>query len=93
MYVFFFFLLLLLLLFLLVSDCRYGVSPVNYPDPELTTVTVAKEFAVLLCEFLLFIRSQGKQNSCMGYYGIRGAFGGENFNTNQANSRRKGARN
>ena len=35
-----------------------------------TTVTVAKEFAVLLCEFLLFIRIQGKQNSCMGYYGI-----------------------
>ena len=20
----------------LVSDCRYGVSPVNYPDPDLT---------------------------------------------------------
>ena len=37
---------------------------------QLTTITVAKEFAVLLCEFLLFIRSQGKQNSCMGYYGI-----------------------
>ena len=37
---------------------------------QLTTVTVAKEFAVLLCESVLFIRSQGKQNSCMGYYGI-----------------------
>ena len=30
--------------------------------------------------FRLFIRSQGKQNGCIGYYGILGAFGGENFN-------------
>ena len=37
--------------------------------------------------------SQGKQNSYMGYYEIWGAFGGENFNANQASFRRKGARN
>ena len=30
--------------------------------------------------FRLFIRSPGKQNGCIGYYGILGAFGGENFN-------------
>ena len=36
---------------------------------QLTTVTVAKEFAVLLCEFILYIRSQGKQYGCMGYEG------------------------
>ena len=40
------------------SDCRFGVSPVNYPDPdpELMDQMEIKSFpTVIICKFLFFV--------------------------------------
>ena len=36
------------------SDCRFGVSPVNYPDPDpVTYISWSSDFALYLQDYLM----------------------------------------